>query len=428
MREYDKITELNLDLILEDVKEYLPIYLFNGKLTNSFDLNMHDLFDLSGDDIKKLKTMHFILSRPVRELISSLHIIVRNLSHTTNCEHEESENHIKGAIDWGLTYKHRLSKGYANHTIFVCNTTSKFYDLEENQLLKFILKKIIYLSKKYLKFINFNDFNIEKFDKDNLWYEKVIYMISIVEKYINKVYFDEISNISTVNYKHKRKCIKNRNHHYHLVVQAYQIYESLFIKNDEEILKEMINSRVIKSINPDKALELYVFFNLIKASKIDLNSLLYSGNDYFPQGLLDDGTFIKIYYQKTPNQLKKVSKYLKILDNYDINKNVRSPDIIIEFEKDNEIDFRIIEVKNPGKKGYIRDSLYKVMGYYHDFEKINCYEEFIINYGFTDKFPIVLFVWDNISVKENYNIFENDKIIIINDLMFKENIDKLVRL
>ncbi|WP_042694834.1 hypothetical protein [Methanobrevibacter oralis] len=240
-------------------------------------------------------------------------------------------------------------------------------------------------------------------------------------KILNKVYFDEIETIEHIKSKHIRKCYKNRNTFYHIIANAYRLYERLFIENDLNTLKELIETRLIKVVNPDKLYEIYIFFNLFKDLK-DVNyRVLHSKGDYSTNFIIDN-VKVTIHYQFTPNTLNNVSEYKKILKNYEITAHTRSPDIIIEFEKECKSYYRIIEVKNSSKTSYIRNSLYKVMGYYKDFEGIKNTD----NFGFVENFPIVLVTWGGINIKENYDPFE-DKIIILNRNEFLDNVEKLIK-
>ena len=63
------------------------------------------------------------------------------------------------------------------------------------------------------------------------------------------------------------------------------------------------------------------------------------------------------------------------------------------------------------------------MGYYKDFKHISELE----NYDLTEKYSVVLVTWGGISVKKDYNPFE-DKIIILNREEFIYNLKKLLSL
>ena len=114
---------------------------------------------------------------------------------------------------------------------------------------------------------------------------------------------------------------------------------------------------------------------------------------------------------------------MEILENYEIKGNTRAPDVIIEFEKNGQTYYRLVEVKNSSSTNYVRASLYKVMGYYKDFKRICAVE----NFDFTNRYPVVLVTWGGISIKESYNPF-NDDIIILNRKEFIDSLENLISL
>lgn len=418
--QFEKIDESNIDVILKEVEEFLQLYLFKGNISLN-DNEIENLFELSHDDLIILKSVHFLLSDEVRDLIRILPQLVRNLSHSTRKEREIMRGNIRGRIDWGQTLKERMSEGFDDKSLFVCSPPSKYYDLEENQLLKFILKRIIYLKRNYVNFIQPQNFNLEKIDENKDWYTIVNDNYQISSKILRKVYFNDISD-AEIKSKHLRRCLKNRNIHYHKAARAYQLYESLFISNDKEALQDLLNRRIIKTADGDKLYEIYVFFNLVKSLPVEKHKLLFSTNDYSTGCLIGD-VKITVHYQKTPSKLKEISEYLQILENYEIYGKTRAPDVILEFEKNGETFYRLVEVKNSSSTDYVRSSIYKVMGYYKDFKKICAVE----NFDFTQKYPVVLVTWGGISLKKDYNPFDDD-IIILNRKEFIENLDMLILL
>lgn len=416
---FTKIDESNIDVILEDIKEFLQLYLFKGNVSLN-DETVEDLFELSHDDLITLKTVHFLLSDEVRNLVKILPQLVRNLAHSTQRETKILRGNVRGRIDWGSTLKERYSQGFNDKSLFVCNPPSKFYDLEENQLLKFLLKRIRYLKENYLNFINPETFDIEKVDKNNDWYTIVNDNVQMARLTLRKVYFNDISDV-LIKPKHLRKCMRNRNLLYHYVAKAYRLYDDLFVLENEDVLKDLLSKRIIKTADGDKLYEIYVFFNLVKSIPgFFEGKLLYSGNDYSTTCKLDN-LEITVHYQKTPEVLKSVSEYLDIIGNYDIGGRTRSPDVIIEFKRNDETWYRLVEVKNSSSPDYVRSSLYKVMGYYKDFQHV-CELE---NFDFTKKYPVVLVSWGGISIKSNYTPFE-DEIIILNRKEFINNLNMLL--
>ena len=121
---FSKIDESNIDIVLEDIKEFLQLYLFKGNVSLN-DSVIEDLFELSHDDLITLKVVHFLLSDEIRNLIKILPQLVRNLAHSTQRETEIIQGNISGRINWGATIKERYSHGFNNKSLCVCNPPSK---------------------------------------------------------------------------------------------------------------------------------------------------------------------------------------------------------------------------------------------------------------------------------------------------------------
>lgn len=443
LESFDKLTEENMDKFIDDVKDYIYLFLFKGEWS-SLDKNIENLFDLSPDELNILKSVYFIMSPQVEKLINILPQLLRNLSHSTSKEKTEYHGIVRGRIDWNDTLKTRYSKGFNDPSLFVCTPSSKVYDLEENQLLKFLLNEIIFLKENYIDFIPDSDNNEDseesekKYDIKKDWYTLIFKKYKFCKKALNKVYFKDITDIHKVKSKHIRKALKNRNFLYHYVADAYILFEKLFIDEDEDTLKKFVNEIVIKAADPNKLYELYAFIFLIRALKnkalknkdsengIKLYLLRKRREKESSLSVCynDNGVKIRVYYQFTPTEFSKVSQYIKITKHYSLNASIRSPDLMIEFEKDGEIFYRIVEVKNTSKGDYIRSSIYKVMGYYKDFEDV----KYTDKCNFTEYYPIVLLTMKGIKAKKDYDIFNEKGIIILNRDEFIDGLENLISL
>lgn len=400
-------------------KDFLQLYFYQGDV---FDINnqIKNFFDIDENDLDTLKSAHFILSPQVLSFIKALPLLLRNLSHSTNRKDEEMRGHIRGNINWNKTIKARLSSGYVDKTLFVCSPPNKNYNLEENQLIKFLLNTIINLKEHYLPFANPSnyDFDFEKIDEDDDWYTKVRTHYEVCKKTLKKVYFDDIDDINKVSFKHLKKTAHHKNFLYsHVVLEVYKLYERLFINKDINVLHDLMLKRIIRSRDSNKLFELYVLSELVKAipgnSKFNLlHDKNKNGNEI--EVVLDNKVWATIYYQRTPDDLEKISMYKEICKGYSIGCNVRSPDIILKFEEDNK--YRIFEVKNTDNENYIRDSIYKVMGYLKDFEGDDG-ETYL-----TENYPIILVTYEGINQKEL--VYENEDIIICNKNEYIEYLEK----
>ncbi len=399
----DELWDFNTRLeIINELKDYLQLYLFKGK---GFPENgVSKLFDLKENELNTLKSVHFLLSSQLNDFIEVLPQLMRNLSHSTSREKIISKGVIRGKIDWNKTFKTRYSQGYNDSSLFVCTPPSKSYDLCENQLLKFLLKKIVYLFENTLSFID-----IEVNESDN-WHEEVKLKYFKVKKTLKNVYFNEISDVNLIKPKTLRKAFMHRNQFYKKLANLYKLYDDLFISNDLGVLKSIVETQLLKPASDDTLYELYTFFNLVDSLEVEELGLLMPKNDYAVLGYYDDCE-VKIYYQEVPKDDFSYSKYKEIFENYDINVNLRRPDILIEFNGS----YRIVEVKRTSNPNYIRDSVYKVLGYLNDFNQAE----------FSKNTPGVIVVWDGINTVSE-NAFSNE-ILILNKNEFIDNLDMILR-
>ena len=245
------------------------------------------------------------------------------------------------------------------------------------------------------------------------------------------------------------KAFNQRNPFYHDVAEVCELYEKLFVFDDKEALIDLVKNQIIVVSNNDTLFEIYIFIQMI----FQLEEL--SVNDSFEMGLfyenhnnpvkaelsvsrlenvpfnrilpnsfrerLNDNIIIKIHYQNVPQTFTDNSYYIRMTKNreYGFRTNVRRPDLIVEIIKDEVSFFRVIEVKNASRGDYIRNSFYKVLGYYKDFEGVNL----------TNSIPFVLVNWKGSEINKDYEdvVFERD-IIIFNKDEFIENIPKLFEL
>ena len=419
--DFEEVNESNKEIVFSKIEDLLYIYLYEGNVSPT-NISIENLFGLTSSELKTLKTVHFLFSDEVKRLIDSLPNLMRNLAHSTKKESATVRGNIRGKIEWDKTLKVRYDRGFNDKSLFVCAPPSKYYDLEENQLLKFILKKLIQLTKNNLIIVKKDsEIDLDKLDIDN-WQHIIRHRVNESRKTLNKVYFNEIQDIKPKN-KHVRKCFKNRNRLYNHVAEVYSLYEKLFILNDKCVIADFISKHLIKTADVHKLYELYIFFSLVRG--LDENKqlkLIYSGNSNSIHCSKEDYNVI-LHYQKTPSIFSRYSMYKKIVDNLDgIEVNVRSPDIIIEFKQGNVSFYRIIEVKNSSEEGYIRKSIYKVMGYYQDFKSIEDHE----NSQLCKLYPVVLVTYHGISLKKDYDPFIDKEIIILNREEFLDSLNELL--
>lgn len=398
--------------VLGQVKDNLWRYLYS-EASPSFKIdNLTEITGLSSEELIKLKNVHFLLSDQVGNFIDILPNFLRNLAHSTRKETIVTHGDIRGRIDWSLTYKERYGNGFNDKSLFVCRPSSKMYNLPENQLLKFMIFKIIKLCESITALNDISDEIIEKRAR-KYWLDIIYNRYQIAKKIYKSVYIDNIAYKTNIKPRMLNKAVKHRNRNYKVLAECYSLFNNIFNGDDQDIFRNLIENQILEPLNNDKLYEIYVLFELLSAlddSKLYLG-LIKPDKRYVARYELDESSLF-IYYQNTPEEFKNCSKYKELFKFYDLGVSSRRPDIIIEIKNgDYDTTFQLIEVKRSKDKGYITESVYKVLGYLNDFEE--CLKS-------NENNQTILVVWDGIKV-ENWNKAKEESIVILNH----ENIIKI---
>jgi hypothetical protein len=403
--------------VLEYVEPVLHRFLFREALPN-LEVPLKNLTGLTDEELNHLKTVHFLLSDEVAKLLIELPKILRNLSHSTHKELVESRGIIRGRVDWNMTFKERYSQGFNDPSLFICQPSTKIYDLPENQLLNFILWKIRSLSEKIDLKISEELLDAKEW---NNWQDNIVTRYLKVKKISKNVYFQQISLPRSIKPKTIQKAYRHRNQSYDKVAACYELYEKLFIINDQKVLRELIEIQTLKPFNDDKLFEIYVLIKLLDfldnhSGELRLG-LLKPDLDYTAK-YISEKMNICIFYQKTPSDLKNSSKYKSIFNFYDLKVRVRSPDIILRIQTNENEYYQIIEVKRTKKKSYIVDSVYKVLGYINDFQE---------SLESTPNPKGVLVVWDGVKIND-FNKALKESVLILKDKNMERGFKKIIGL
>ncbi len=403
--------------VLDYVKEKLYLFFYTEALPK-IEYPITELINLTEKDLEYLKAVHFLLSDEVGEFINEISIIMRNLSHSTKKETIGCKGIIRGKIDWGLTYKERYTRGFNDPSLFMCTPALKNYDLPENQLFKYMLWRIRSLTESI-------DINIpeEIFEQDefNNWIEIILSRYLAVKNTSKNIYFQNISMPRIITPKTLQRANNHRNKSYKRIVKCYELYENLFKVRNEDVLLNLIEKQILEPLNNDKLFEIYVLFKTIDFfDNLDGNldmGILKPGLNYIAQ-YESENMNVCIFHQQMPNIFSQNSKNKDIFDFYNLKAGLRRPDIILKIETKDKKLYYIIEVKRTKERGYIVDSVYKVLGYLSDFEK--CFDPVETPQG-------VLVVWNGIEFKDSIwdNAFENPVVILKHD-NFDKGLEKII--
>lgn len=400
--------------VINYIKPLLFRYFFK-EATPNLEVALREL-NLSDTDLNYLKTVHFLLSPQVESLVKILPKLVRNLSHSTHKEVVEYRGIVRGRIDWNMTFKERYSQGFNDPSLFICQPTIKKYDLPENQLLKYILWKIRSLTESIELSIPKELIEPEYWES---WIDIIVTRYLKIKKISKNIYFQQISTPRIVKPKMVHKAYRNRNNVYDKIAECYELYEKLFITNDQEALRELVEKQIFEPLNNDKLFEIYVvikLLNLLDNAKGDFELGLFKPGQNYTARYTDNDLEICVLYQKMPKIFMDYSKNKEIFEYYDPNVSLRRPDIILKFQQGENKFYRLIEVKRTKERNYIVESVYKVLGYLNDFEY--CFNETFNPQG-------ILVIWDGANIKDMKNALKQP-VFILQDKNMEDGLCKIL--
>jgi len=398
-------TQEDYNYVIKRVKDHLWIYLRENATIEELKNAVQNLTWLDEKDLDYLAIVHFLLSDQVKEFVLAVSSIFRRISHSSQREVIINKGCVRGRINWNRTFKERCSQGY-DPSIFVCSPPARIYNLPENQLLKYILVKIKSLIEKTAALPRIEEKNVKldelrTEDGKEKWTDRIAWIKFHVNNALKHAYLRGVDVPDKVSSRMLRRAKSARNKDYEKAAASYSLHDLIIRKANREILKELVEEKVLGPLERDTLYELYVLFEIMNSlgKPIELNLVKPRAQSIGAFRFGEDT--VRVYFQRVRGLLEE-SKYTEIFENYDLGASLRRPDIILHFEGKDK--FLIIEVKRTTDKKYIADSVYKVLGYLADFGKIFSEEQ---------KPKGVLVVWNikQIAKKEqDISILAHDEI------------------
>ncbi|MBU0527938.1 hypothetical protein KKE92_05635 [Candidatus Micrarchaeota archaeon] len=416
-----------LQIYLHEYSELLPE---QRRLKDAIGSNF--LERICGADLEKLKKIHYCIRRSyVEEFNRELEAYFRNIVHKTSNRVYPRKGFVRGKIEWKRTFEGRLCQG-KDMSLFFCKEIEKDYDLPENLILKFLLLKIdSYISSS--KLVKEGDENIEE------WKVALAKLKHLIDRIKKNVYFKEIGkNLSLGELEqaigsrteYLAKNSRSKFIREQLISRAYAEYKMLMVYNYSNTLDEVIKKTILSPKNNSRLYELFalncLLLNFIQYTKKgDLKPFRGTGDQIVSFELPKSNTLVYIYDNTLPtNFVGKVypnlkKRYFPGTDLNSVDEQSRRPDIIIELvsTKNGTVkrEYIILEVKLTRDKGYIKESLYKVMGYLYDFY-------FNEKDMFAKQAILLVHEWE-----EQRNIVDSSyPIILLNYMNYNESIKEIV--
>ncbi|SDO02941.1 hypothetical protein SAMN05518871_109146 [Psychrobacillus sp. OK028] len=345
---------------------------------NSSVVSAEDVFlgiaNVSKSDLQKLSYLYFILDEEVEKFIDkTAPSILKRLSKTSLTENKVLRGNIKGKINWSKTLSNRNAAG-GDPSIFVCSQRSSIFDLPENRLLLFLLRRIMFICSSLTN----SDFEkdetkLGELEEKEKWIDTVFRIGIKTNKLLKNPFVRKIGDMHDITHKTIFQAERVRGQTYSQLAKVAQTYY-LMVNNPIDYLDIVLQGKTLEPLNKDTLYEIAVLFKLFETIKdngwIEKKIALIGGGSTLVSRFTLGNKELKIYFQGIPKEFSLNSKYGPLMNLYGMSDRLRRPDLVLEVLEGNKKNFYIIEVKRSDKRTYLVDGAYKLFGYLKDFESI----------------------------------------------------------
>ncbi|MEN2465628.1 hypothetical protein [Ornithinibacillus sp. JPR2-1] len=355
-----------------------------------------NLTGVSKKNLQLLCEIYFLLSDEVREFVEEIApSILNRLSKVSLREYKVLRGNIRGKVNWGKTLTERYASG-GDQSIFVCSQRSSLFDLPENRLLLFLLKRIVSISKS-LSGNDISETNIDLNRFSDKWVDTVTEFGLKANKLLKNPFIREIGEMYDLSFKVIMETEKTRGQMYTRLANIGRMYY-LILNKPINYLEEVLNIKTLEPLNKDTLYEIAVLFKFFSATRrngwIEKNIGLIGGSSSIISHFKLGTKKLKVYYQSIPKEFEKESRYGPLMNKYGLSDRFRRPDIVVEVTNRTKKSYYIIEVKRSNKRGYLVDGAYKLFGYLKDFESVK---------GNENNLSGVLVGWSNIKDLDSFD-------------------------
>jgi hypothetical protein len=364
----------NHSQILEQTNKHLWRFIQNNSAIASAEDVFLSLTNVSKSNLQKLSNIYFILDEEVEEFINiTAPSILKRLSKTSQTEHKVLRGNVKGKINWSKTISERNASG-GDPSIFVCSQRSSVFDLPENRLLLYLLRRIMYICNSLTN----SDFekdetNLEELENKEKWINTVLRIGHKTKKLLKNPFIRKIGDMHDISQKTIIQAEKARGQMYSHLAKVAQVYYFMNI-NPVRYLDTVLKGKTLEPLNKDTLYEIAVLFKLFEVIRdnggVEKRIGLIGGGSSLVSRFTVGRKEMKIYFQGIPKEFVLKSKYGPLMNLYGLSDKLRRPDLVLEVLEGSKKSFYIIEVKRSDKRTYLVDGAYKLFGYLKDFEAI----------------------------------------------------------
>ncbi|WP_339226033.1 hypothetical protein NSQ77_11090 [Oceanobacillus sp. FSL K6-2867] len=277
----------NPEELLEEISDFLVVYLKSGQIQLNSFINKTDL---PVSRMEQLLKIHFLLQKEVKSFVKDLPKLIRRFKTSTTVNQDSYRGQIRGQIHWEKTITERLKINYQDKTMFSVNERGREYGIKENLVL---LETI-----QTLYFILFLEINSDYFEK-YAWFKEWTELKKTISKMLHKnIYLSRVKKHSThVTERMILDTIKHRNPLYREAATILQQYRKIMAgEMVEEEIRTLLKETFVRPQEEDVLFELYWVVKLLEQNTNNAKLELMDGRNNQVAEWHDERFYYKLYH------------------------------------------------------------------------------------------------------------------------------------
>ncbi|MEE4211632.1 MAG: hypothetical protein V2I43_20490 [Parvularcula sp.] len=345
--------------------EFMPAFDDGGEIDIQWFL---ERLNNRGGSIELLASAYWLSQPEVEQFIfRDLPVLLKNLGHGSRSSPPSVEPSFKGRVLWQDTVLGRLS-GAVPRGRYLVQHIEKSADIPENRLLKLFLTQIVMTANE-----------MSRRGAGSLP-QRFAGIRDAAMRALANAYLLSVDLEHRISARMLSTAMRHRDHRYSRLAHLARDFDQTVLRGKWTQIIELLRKGWLAPVSSEDLFELYALILVMQVIEDDLEfgepkayGLIQRGRQEVATYHRVDGVKADVFYNQVPSSIfpNCGSEYLRLIGMHDgLVGGERRPDITVRFSA-GDVDRRvIIEVKETEDPSYIRDSVYKVLGYMRDFSGI----------------------------------------------------------
>lgn len=345
--------------------EFLPAFKDGGEI----DLHAFlERLDDRGGSIELLASAYWLSQPQVEDFIfRDLPVLLKNLGHGSRASPPSVEPSFKGRVLWQETVLGRLSGSVPRGRYLVLHI-ERSADIPENRLLKLFLTRLVAAANEMAK------------RGTGALPQRFAAIRDAGQRGLSNSYLQGVELKHRISARMLSTAVRNRDPRYSRLAHLARDFDQAVIRGKWAQIIELLRKGWLAPVSSDDLFELYALILVMQAVEGELGfgephayGLIQRGRSAVATYCRADGVKAEIYFDQVPSGIFPGcgSEYLQLVSTHDgVIGSERRPDIMVRFSAGAAERRVLIEVKETEDPTYIRNSIYKVLGYLRDFAGI----------------------------------------------------------